>query len=98
MKEVVLHALAGWRIASLFVHEDGPGGIFAKFRHFVGVRYDERSNVYGENELAKLFTCTWCLSVWVGFLLALRIKPKRLLRNTFSIAALIVLIDEIVNR
>jgi hypothetical protein len=50
----------------MLVHEDGPFDIFERFRHFLGIRYTERSNRYGTNVLAKLFMCVWCLSVWVG--------------------------------
>lgn len=59
-------ALAVWRISHLFVEEAGPFDILAKFRHILGVRYDQFSVPYGESVAAQLFTCVWCLSVWVG--------------------------------
>lgn len=59
-------ALATWRISSLIINDDGPFEVFAKFRHLVGVRYNEHSEAYGTSELAELFTCICCFSIWVG--------------------------------
>lgn len=67
---VALLVLATWRISSLFVKEDGPGDILAKFRHLIGVYYDEFSVAQGRNIVAKAFTCVWCFSFWVGLGLA----------------------------
>ena len=58
-------SLAAWRLSSLLTAEEGPYEIFSKFRlkigvHYIGNRVDART------ELAKLFSCTWCLSVWIG--------------------------------
>lgn len=63
-------SLAVWRISALLVIEDGPFDIFARFRRFIGVRYRENNTAYGTNVIAQLFTCVWCLSIWVGFGLA----------------------------
>lgn len=41
------------------------------FRHKIGVRYDEHGAAYTTNELAELFTCHYCLSVWLGFFVAI---------------------------
>ena len=64
--EFVVLALATWRMASLLAHEDGPGDVFTWLRHVLGVRYDEDSNLIGENWLAKGVLCLWCNSVWIG--------------------------------
>lgn len=62
--------LATWRISSLFVSEAGPWNILAKFRHWVGIREDERGQSYGLNVLAGALSCIWCFSVWAGLGLA----------------------------
>ena len=66
---VAILALTTWRITSLLVYEDGPKDIFARFRYLIGVRYDDRSEAYGDNQFAKAFTCLWCLSPYVGAIL-----------------------------
>jgi hypothetical protein len=63
---IIVLALATWRVTSLLVNEEGPWGILVRLRHFVGVRYDEYSQVYGTNILAEGLSCTWCASVWLG--------------------------------
>lgn len=69
--QLLVIALAVFRISNLLVFEEGPFLIFPRFRHFVGVRFDAMSEAQADNELAKLFTCIWCLSVWMGIFFAI---------------------------
>ena len=62
----IVISLAVWRISSLLVEEDGPYQIFGKLRHRVGIRYNAQSEKVATNELAELFTCVWCMSIWIG--------------------------------
>jgi hypothetical protein len=71
MLEFVVFALATWRLSSLLSAEDGPWGMFAELRRFMGVRYDDHSIPYGTTMPSKLLACVWCLSVWVGAFWAL---------------------------
>lgn len=71
LSDLVLLALATWRVSSLLASEDGPYRILARLRHMLGVRYDEHSLPYGTTELAKMVACIWCNSVWVGAVAAL---------------------------
>lgn len=62
---------------------------------------------YFSNEFAKLFSCVWCLSVWVGLLFALL---EELLKGTpaydifnfflivLSLSSLAIIIDSVLNR
>lgn len=68
--DIIILALATWRISNLFVDEDGPFMMFAELRRLAGVRYDKASEPVAENEMAKLFTCIWCFSVWLGLIVA----------------------------
>jgi hypothetical protein len=64
--EFIILALATWRLTSLLVWEDGPFEVFAKLRYRLGVRYDDLSQAYGTNWLAKGVVCPACASVWFG--------------------------------
>ena len=69
MLDLIL-ALATWRISKLLISESGPYEVLAKLRDVVGITYNEHSLPVATNELAKLFLCIWCMSIWVGLLLA----------------------------
>lgn len=59
--QVVIVGLAGWRLASLLVHEDGPFGIFLRIRTAAGV--PEGVDII-EGFWALLLSCVMCTSVW----------------------------------
>lgn len=63
---LLLLSLATWRSASLLAREAGPLDILSRFRHWAGVRYNERSEAYGTNVVSKAMVCLWCGSVWIG--------------------------------
>lgn len=67
MIDLVLLSLASWRLTSLIVQEDGPFDIFIKIRLWLGVAYDQNSQPYGKNVIARGILCMWCASVWVSF-------------------------------
>lgn len=67
--EFAVLALATWRISSLFTNpnEDGPFRVFDWIRYAVGIRYDARGEIDEDiNEVAKVFACIWCFSIYVG--------------------------------
>jgi hypothetical protein len=56
--------LAGWRIASLMVSEDGPFSVFARVRAWAGV-----PNVGPQLPrpfVGGVLSCLWCASVWTS--------------------------------
>lgn len=66
--DLVLLGLATWRLTSLFYSEEGPFGIFVKFREMLGIKHiDGQPCIYPDRFWCKLFSCIWCLSVWVAF-------------------------------
>jgi len=69
--DLLILALATWRLSSLLAQEDGPYDMFAKLRRRLGVRYDAHRRPSGENVIARGVICVWCNSVWVGAALAL---------------------------
>ena len=70
MVRFIILALATWRISSLLCDEDGPWNVFSKLRNKVGVKYNEQNELYASNEIAKIFTCLWCISYLVGGVVA----------------------------
>ena len=64
MLELVLLGLATWRVSYLLLEDDGPFLVFARLRRAVGA--DRPGEVTG---LAFVFTCIYCMSVWVAFAL-----------------------------
>lgn len=96
-------ALATWRISALFVHDDGPFDAFKRLREAVGVEhYDDGSHVQNcYKGLAKLLTCVWCVSVWVGIFAVFgwAIAPALAiwLMLPFALSGMAVLVEEVVN-
>ena len=60
----IIAGLAAFRVASLFVREDGPWSVFERLR--------TRAGVPGPGEIAEatfwsgLLSCVWCASVWLA--------------------------------
>lgn len=72
--DLVVLGIATWRLAYFIVHERAPFGLMHKFRTRIGVtrgtRTDDETGLFGmyckgTNELAELFCCVHCMSVWV---------------------------------
>ena len=72
MIDVIIAALAGWRIASLLVTEDGPWRIFERLRaRFQFTEFSEQDGVIYEhtiptNVVGEALSCVWCCSVWTS--------------------------------
>lgn len=74
LTELIILILAAWRITHLFLADGGEGGpwdVLHKFRHLIGVRFDEHSNAFGRNMFAEMFTCIYCLGFWVSLIVFL---------------------------
>lgn len=91
-----------WRIASLFVNEDGPFDIFVHIRKFSGVYYDEFSNVHGKNVVSKALLCLWCFSIWVAIPLAFfsknAVNVPTYVGEVLWLSAWAILIEEVLDR
>lgn len=94
-------ALATWRISSLLVGEMGPGNVFEKMRYWLGVRYDADKNRHGSNMVAEVFTCVWCLSIWVGVIIAVAFllipNTTTWLAMPFALSAAAIVVDKVAN-
>lgn len=95
----ILLALATWRITHLLVSEDAPYSLAARFRNYIGIRYDINSKRVADNELAKLFMCVWCLSIWAGWALALTVRPRSMfVARGFAYSAVSIVIERVISR
>lgn len=94
-------SLATWRISSLLTNpeEMGPYRVLSSIRYRVGVRFNERSEVYSTNEIAEIFTCLWCMSIWIGVILTILwlVIPTyiTILCLPFAFSTLAIVIEEI---
>lgn len=71
---LIIYALAVWRISSIFVNEGGPFDLFLKIRtNIAGIKYDEfgKMSMIPGNVLAGILSCVWCCSMWIGFFFTL---------------------------
>lgn len=92
----ILNILATWRIMELIQTEDAPFDILVIFRdylHFNYYRHNRQPITIKDkilNELYEAIECKWCLSVWIGFLVALFTGENILLGFAYSAGALFV--------
>lgn len=66
---LVILAFSCWRITGLLADEEGPFRIFERIRNKAGIKYNEKNEPYPTSEFARLLTCVWCLSMWVGIII-----------------------------
>lgn len=65
----LIFCLATWRTSSLLVNEAGPWDVFLRLRKLMGIQHDQqkRITIIPDGFFASLFSCIWCISLWVGF-------------------------------
>ena len=106
LTDLLILALAAWRIANLIVDdsEEGPFQILSWVRHVLGIRYDDKGRMMSVqsprlyHELGKAVSCMWCLSLWVGLLLTLIPGEYRIVLWPFALSAGALLINKQVKR
>lgn len=66
--DLLILALATWRLSSLIVNERGPWHVFQHIRERFGIGHDESGliAVIPPTFMGELLTCLWCCSCWVG--------------------------------
>lgn len=73
--DLIVLALATWRVSALLSYERGPFGVFVWLRSLFGIdpvsEADPEPGSWPETEAALLLICGWCLSLWIGAALAL---------------------------
>ena len=95
----ILIGMAVWRLSSLLANEDGPFDVFARIRNLLGVKYrnegGELGESFGTNWISKGIICTWCVSVWVGAIVALSLSDDFVtwLIHTLALSTTAIIID-----
>lgn len=66
--DLIVYALALWRVSSLLQSENGPFDIFHKFRELVGIHHDDNGDILEIEDrwLPRLMACVWCLSMFLA--------------------------------
>lgn len=101
---MIVMALATWRIATMLHDERGPASLFIFMRSLVGIGHDDNGNPfsYPSNVVADALACPACLSVWVGFMVALLQKHApgvaSIVVLPFALSALAILFEKQVYR
>ena len=101
---LAIFGLAVWRIASLFVHENGPFDIFRKVREWVGIQHDENGNpwIVPDKFAAQLLSCVWCASLWISlfFFIFFMLLPDLSLKiaTIFSFSTIAILIETYIGK
>lgn len=101
-------SLAVFRISLLLVTERGPFAIFERVREKFEVFEFEMPNgeiaKNSENELGKLFSCVWCMSIWVGVIVLAISKVKQIKKvrefvvDALSLSALAIIYKSFTDR
>jgi len=89
---LLIAALATWRLSSLLVNsrEQGPGKLLHKIRDWAGA-YELGTDDEPITSLGSLFSCVWCMSIWVGTALAvIAITPCWALLIPFALSAVAI--------
>jgi hypothetical protein len=64
--DLLVIALAAWRVAVLVTMERGPFSVMLRLRERFGVVHDDEDNVamLPSSGIGKLLTCVWCFSFY----------------------------------
>lgn len=92
--DIILAALATWRIASLLARENGPMWIFSNFRVWLEKKAKKSA------AFASLFEgieCVWCNSMWFAFFFAFFVEGNYLV-NWLALSSMAIIIDSLIGK
>ncbi|TRO54471.1 hypothetical protein E2P63_01205 [Candidatus Bathyarchaeota archaeon] len=93
--DILLIALATWRISSLVSAETGPFWIFSNFRAWIADKAKDGNKLF--LTLEEGIQCIWCVSVWFSLIGALLLDGNYIV-NVLAISALAILFDSILGK
>lgn len=73
--DLLIYGMTLWRFAHMIVQERGFLDIFLRFRRAMGIVHDDdgRPIMTIDSNLARLFNCVWCISMFIALPFALAI-------------------------
>lgn len=99
--DLIILSLGIWRFSALLSYERGPSDMFAGLRARMGIGHDDDGTPvsWPDTFLAGLFSCVWCLSVWIAILMAIvywaRPEIARGIMFPFALSAGAVLMESV---
>lgn len=70
--DLVLIALAAWRLSVFVTSERGPWDFMVKIRGWFDVQHDDTGTITSQpsSGIGQLLTCVWCFSWWAIVIVA----------------------------
>lgn len=90
MIDLLIAALATWRLSAMLSYERGPADVFVRIRERLGVYHDDDGVKIGTSGAfaADLVDCLWCLSPWVAVgVMAITALGLRVVLYPFALSA-----------
>lgn len=87
--DLFILGFACWRISSLLVNEEGPFEIFSRLR----------GKFFDKPLFAGLFSCVWCMSVWIAIFMTIGViidnRVIVLFSLPFAVSTIAILLEQI---
>lgn len=83
----LIGGIATWRITEILLDEDAPFELAKRLRDNAAIYAPDSPLIL---ELHKALSCPWCLSVWVGWIVALFQGDKGWLLTGFAYSAIAI--------
>lgn len=94
MIQFLILSLAVWRLCALFLYDDLPFDLMAKFRDRIGVIYHPTTHErVATTQLARLFICIYCLSIWVALPFAVYFYQENFFIYWLGLSGAAILLD-----
>lgn len=90
VSDIIILGLATWRASQAIVYERGPYDILIKIREATGITHNSMGERISWDD-QNVFSCIWCMSVWVSLILSF--MPP-IVRMFFAGSAISILIEE----
>lgn len=96
--ELMIMALAAWRLAVFLVRESGPWRIVRRVREWSGIDHDMEGHPlpYLGGMPGSLFSCVWCMSFWTAIMMHAVAIWADLVVTSFALWGLVAVIETVV--